>query len=149
MQQLFRATANAWCTAYKVDLTGESNAGRGPVDFKLVSSWEGRALIEAKLANNSKFWDGLTVQTPTYQKAEGVGLAFFVAVAFTDQDLQRARTERVQLAAERAGAAHGTTIRAVIIDARRKQSASKLSSDTTTEGQPRRRRPKKAQPRTA
>jgi hypothetical protein len=125
VQQLFRAVVNGYCELAHVDLTGESNAGRGPVDFKLTGSWDGRALVEIKLVRNSQFWGGLQVQTPIYMKAEGVAVGFFVAIAFSDADLSAQRQEKVTKAAANVSTARNLAMHPVFIDARRKPSASK------------------------
>lgn len=66
-----------------------SQTDGGPVDFKFSQGYEDRALIEVKLARNSKFWHGLTIQTPTYLKAAEVREGTFLVVVQTDKDLQR------------------------------------------------------------
>jgi hypothetical protein len=83
-QALFRSVVIHYCRANEIDLTGESNAGRGPVDFKFSQGWSRRALVEIKLVRNSKFWDGVLAQQPQYQVSEEVSRGFFLAIGYTD-----------------------------------------------------------------
>ena len=69
-QKLFLGIADAYCKANNLDLSPESNSGRGPVDFKLSSGYEGRVLVEIKLTSNGQLEHGFTKQLPIYQAAE-------------------------------------------------------------------------------
>jgi hypothetical protein len=123
VQALFRGSVIHYCRAHNIDFTGESDAGRGPVDFKFSQGWSSRALVEIKLMRNSKFWDGILAQTPQYAKSEGVESAFFVAIAYKDSDVEEERYEKIQAAASIASKENVRVI-PLLIDARRKVSAS-------------------------
>lgn len=69
-QLLFFGIAEAYCTANRLDLSPESDAGRGPVDFKISSGFEGKVLVEIKLTSNNQLLHGFEVQLPIYMKAE-------------------------------------------------------------------------------
>ena len=63
------AAATMWtslCALADVDMTRESDAGRGPVDFKFSAGWHRRALIEVKLLSSSKLFRGADAQLPQY-----------------------------------------------------------------------------------
>jgi hypothetical protein len=124
-QVLFRSVVGHYCKANDVDLTGESNAGRGPVDFKFSKGWTARALVEIKLARHSSFWDGLFAQTPTYQIAEGVRVAFFVAVAYTEDEMSTTFQRKLREAASLVSRERNIAVQAVLVDATQKKSASK------------------------
>lgn len=124
-QALFRSMVLHYCRANNIDLTGESNAGRGPVDFKFSQGWNARALVEVKLAKNSQFWDGILAQTPEYAIAEEVKIAIFVVIAFSDKDLEPDRTVRTREAGRIASELNSIQVDVVTIDARTKISASK------------------------
>lgn len=126
VQALMRFGLVHYCKAHDVDLSPESDAGRGPVDFKLSKGWKRRAIIETKLVKNSKFWDGLQKQTVQYMKSEQVKCGYFVAIAYTDADLDKARVERVEDAAKSVQKRSGVKVTPVVVDARVKKSASKL-----------------------
>jgi hypothetical protein len=128
-QALFRSTVIHYCRAHNIDYSGEANAGRGPVDFKFSQGWTARTIVEMKLMRNSKFWDGLLAQTPQYAKSEEVDCAYFVAVGFTDTELSEARRKSVEDATE-VVRERGLKLRSIIVDARRKESASKLRASS-------------------
>ncbi len=127
VQALFRSVMVHYCRAADIDLSGESNAGRGPVDFKFSSGWSARAVAEVKLTNNSRYWHGVTTQTPQYMKSEEVKCGVFISVGFRDADFTGERVQRVRKAAEAVKARENVELHLVDIDAREKASASKQS----------------------
>ncbi|PPA59779.1 hypothetical protein BAW75_15215 [Micromonospora chalcea] len=126
VQALFRSCAKHYCKANDISLTGEANAGRGPVDFHFAQGWVARALVEMKLMSNSKFWDGILAQTPQYAISEEVQVAFFVAIAYTDDEMAESHINKIHKAARIASDRHNIDVRPVVIDARKKDSASKI-----------------------
>jgi hypothetical protein len=126
VQQLFHVALVLKCKDHDVDLSPESAAGRGPVDFKFSHGWERRALVEVKLTNNSRFWHGIDTQTPTYMKAEGIRCGYFIAVQYTSNDFSTERIERVRQKARDVSEECGYAISPVFVDARPKASASKV-----------------------
>ena len=88
-QRLFLGIVRHYCKANNIDISPEVNVGRGPVDFKLSRGIEFRALIEMKLANNSKFWGGLKKQLPKYLEADEVKAGRFLIVDFNENDVLR------------------------------------------------------------
>ncbi|MGW6713089.1 hypothetical protein ACWF9X_19840 [Streptomyces globisporus] len=125
-QALFRSSVIHYCRANDIDLTGESNAGRGPVDFKFSQGWNRRALVEIKLVRNTRFWDGVLAQQPQYQVSEEVDCGFFVAIGYTDAHCAPEMKEKIRKAADIASKSSGKKITGVLVDARPKTSASKL-----------------------
>lgn len=125
VQRLFLGIVKHYCQANDIDVSPEPNIGRGPVDFKVSHGYELRVLLEAKLARNTKFWNGLRKQLPAYQKAEGVEHGFFLVVCFTEADFKRVKHIEAEVAAVRAATSYKITC--VVIDASpEKPSASKL-----------------------
>ena len=88
-QRLFLGVVREACKINGVDISREPNIGRGPVDFKMSEGFQKRALIELKLARNTKFWNGLRGQLPTYLAAEGIEVGWFVVVVYEDKDLAK------------------------------------------------------------
>jgi hypothetical protein len=115
-QALFMQTVSAHCRANNIDVSPEANIGRGPVDFKISLGYSARVLIEAKLARNTKFWQGLQRQLPKYLEAEKVSEGLFVVCMHSDDDNVRLRdiTRRVN----DLNAQLPYRIRAIIVDAR-------------------------------
>ncbi|MGX4656835.1 hypothetical protein ACWCHM_24420 [Micromonospora sp. SCSIO 07396] len=126
VQALFRSCAKHYCKANDISITGEANAGRGPVDFHFSQGWNARTVVEMKLMSNSKFWDGILAQTPQYAISEGVDVAFFVAIAYTDEEMMESQINKINKAARIATEHYKVEIRPIVIDARNKASASKL-----------------------
>jgi hypothetical protein len=114
-----------YCKANNIDISREADIGRGPVDFKVSAGYQLRALLEVKLAKNSKFWNGLEKQLPKYQEAEGIEVGYFLVVVYSEGDLKRIR--EIQERVRRVNEKTGYDIKAVVIDARSNPpSASKL-----------------------
>lgn len=88
-QLLFLGIVKHYCKSNNVDISKEANIGRGPVDFKVSSGYEYRALIEVKLAKNTRFWRGLKKQLPKYLQAEDVQEGRFLIIVYTENDLAR------------------------------------------------------------
>jgi hypothetical protein len=89
VQLLFLGIMKHYCKANDIDISKEVNIGRGPVDFKVSRGFSIRALLELKLAKNSRFWNGLKIQLPTYMKAEKIKVGFFLVVAYNKRDFKR------------------------------------------------------------
>lgn len=104
-QFLMQGIVMHWCKASNIDISREVNIGRGPVDFKVSQGHAHRALLELKLAKNSKFWNGLSKQLPKYQEAEGIDIGYFIIVLQTDKDIKRLNKiqERVESVREATG----------------------------------------------
>lgn len=126
VQILFKGILDEHCRANNIDFTREVNQGMGPVDFRFSSGYTNRVLLEAKLAKNSKFWNGLKKQLPKYMKIDSCKLGIFLVIAFTDKDIKRVND--IQDIARETEEYYNITIKTVVVDARidNKESASKL-----------------------
>jgi hypothetical protein len=93
-QALFSGVMIPHCQANDIDISKEANIGRGPVDFKLSQGYSKRVLLEAKLASNSKFWNGLRRQLPMYLNAEAVDQGIFLVACQKENDFERVRNIR-------------------------------------------------------
>ena len=71
-QMLFFAISKIYCDANDLDISPESDAGRGPVDFKMSRGGSNKANVEIKLSTNPKLLHGYTTQLPIYNKAEKI-----------------------------------------------------------------------------
>lgn len=79
-QLLFYGIAAAYCAANGIELSPESDGGRGPVDFKMSSGFDGRVLVEVKLTSNSQLFHGFDKQLPIYQKAEKATRGIYLVI---------------------------------------------------------------------
>lgn len=124
-QLLFLGIVKHYCAANNVDVSKEVNIGRGPVDFKVASGYTCRALIELKLAKNTKFWQGLERQLPKYMEAEDIRDGRFVVIVLTDSDTTKIAGIEARVAELNTQANY--SIVCEVIDAERdSESASKL-----------------------
>jgi hypothetical protein len=88
-QLIFTGIVKHYCRANNIDLSRENNLGRGPVDFKFSNGYSNRALIEVKLAHNSKFWNGLKFQLTKYLEVEEIDTGYYLVVCYTHSDFDR------------------------------------------------------------
>lgn len=124
-QLIFTGIVKHYCKANNIDLNREVNLGRGPVDFKFSSGYENRALIEVKLARNSKFWNGLDKQLIKYLKVEDIKKGFFLVICYSENDLKKVTD--INKVADEVGKKNNVELTVVVIDATSdKPSASKL-----------------------
>lgn len=122
-QKLFFGVADAYCEANKLDLSRESNAGRGPVDFKVSHGYANRVVVETKLSTNGRLLHGLTKQIGEYQKAEKSTTAVYVVIDVGGSRNQLNRLQSEIKARQKAGA---RLPEFALVDARIRPSASKL-----------------------
>jgi hypothetical protein len=126
VQRLFHAVMYGFCKSHDIDLSPESNAGSGPVDFKFSQGWSRKAIVEVKLARHARYWSGLRKQIVQYVKAEDVPCGFFLSVQFTEKDLEKARNDVVEAEASAVSKACGRKIKPKFANALPKEPASKL-----------------------
>lgn len=124
-QLLFIGIVKHYCRANNIDLNREVNLGRGPVDFKFSTGYENRALIEVKLAKNTKFWDGLEKQLVKYLQVEEIKKGYFLVVCYNNNDIQK--VSAIKSIANKVSTSNNVDINVVVINASYdKPSASKL-----------------------
>jgi len=114
-QLLFLGIIKHYCRANDIDVSKEANIGRGPVDFKVSRGYSLRALIELKLARNTKFWNGLSKQFPTYLKAENIKSGYFVVIVFSESD--RLKIQPIQELIREVRQKTSCDLRPIIVDA--------------------------------
>jgi hypothetical protein len=125
-QLVFYGIARNYCTANNIVVDPESDFGRGPVDFKFSNGYVRRAHLEVKKLHNGKFWNGLDRQLPTYMASDEVKKGWFLAVRYRDGRKWDDRERELQGRVRAAGETHGRDLRAELVDARPRDSASKL-----------------------
>lgn len=118
-QLLFFGIASAYCQANNLDLTMESQAGRGPVDFKASRGFREKLLVEVKLTRNPKLVHGFEKQLPIYQQAEKAAKGVFLVL---DNGGPESALPNLMKRVNEAGHA---APRVMIVDANLKPSASK------------------------
>ena len=125
VQDLFLGIVKHYCKANNIDVSKEADIGRGPVDFKVSQGHKFRALLEVKLARNTRFWNGIEKQLPKYLQAEDVKIGYFLVIVFDERDVKR--IEGISKCIQKVEQQTGYEIKEVIVDASANpQSASKL-----------------------
>jgi hypothetical protein len=81
-QLLFKGVVQSYCRSNDIVVDREVELGRGPVDFKFSSGYSRRALLEVKKLDNTKFWQGLRKQLPSYLKSDECRNGWFVALRY-------------------------------------------------------------------
>jgi hypothetical protein len=120
-QLLFQAIATAYCTANDLDISPESDAGAGPVDFKFSDGGD-KVVVEIKLSTNSSVVKGYEKQLKAYMDAEDTSLGHYVLI---DVGKIGNAWDRLQAVAKK-DADFRKTRRIHLVDGTYKVSASKL-----------------------
>jgi hypothetical protein len=121
-QRLFFSVADSYCTANDLDLSPESNAGRGPVDFKVSVGAKAKCVVELKLSRNSKLLQGYEKQLPTYAASEKARRSIYLVVNL-GRKTDKAPMKRLEEADKNAPPPKPVL---VVAQAKLKKSASKL-----------------------
>jgi hypothetical protein len=117
---LFYAMSVKYCADSNIDISPQSNAGQGPVDFKL-SRGVSKVVVEMKLTSGN-VRQGYERQTGIYQKSEDAQHAFFVVLQVADTSKALEDVIKQSEQDEQEKVKHPEL---VIIDGRPKESASK------------------------
>lgn len=120
-RHFFYATALLYCEYCDIDITPESNAGRGPVDFKLSKGHKNKIVVEIKLTTGN-ILQGYVKQTRIYEKSEDAKASYFVVVQVTWKSKALKRVLKMEVDEEKKGIRHPSV---VVVDGRYKLSASK------------------------
>jgi len=120
-QRLIYSIATIFGKLYRVDVSRESNAGSGAVDFRFSVGYKARLLIEAKLSTHDRLKDGYYEQLPAYGHAEQIKrLILLIIRVSTDDSHIDSLMQSIAL--------KSLPIQVVVIDAVAKPSASKRKS---------------------
>lgn len=120
-QLLFYGIADAYCDSNNIMIARESDAGRGPVDFKFGTNRENSILVEIKKSTNtSGLKKGVIRQLPEYMKSEKSKRAIYLVldVGYTKAAIKRLKEINTLV--------NGAAIKILHIDALQKESASKI-----------------------
>lgn len=115
------AVGDAYCEANNIDITRESNSGRGPVDFKFSAGYRARVTVEVKYSTNTRLLHGWEKQLPIYNKAEKTEYSIFLIIQTSDS----IRTiEAIQASASEQSRQGKKVPKVIVIDGRPSRSAS-------------------------
>lgn len=121
-QLLFFGVASAYCEANNLDLSPESDAGRGPVDFKASRGYRQKVVVEVKLTTNQNLVSGFLNQLKIYQKAEGASRGVYLVVHNGGSEA------RLDALLKESASAGGGAPRVLVVDAVPRVSASKAKT---------------------
>ena len=123
-QKLFFGIANAYCSANNLDLSPETNSGRGSVDFKISAGFHNRVVVETKLSSNRRLEHGFSRQLVEYQKAEQTEHSVYVVIDVGGCSPERWENFRqVVLDAKRS---RSKTPEVIFVDGKRRPPASRI-----------------------
>ena len=88
-QLLFLGIVKHYFRANNIVFSREVETGRGPVDFEFATGYRDRVLLEVKLANNGRFWQGLRQQLPTYLAARQIRDGYYLVIIHREDELRR------------------------------------------------------------
>lgn len=126
-QLYFLGIAKSYCHANNIVVDREVELGRGPVDFKFSNGFSQRALIELKKLHNGKFWNGLEAQLVSYCASDDhCQDAWFIAIQYRTDGISETRIRDLPSRAVSLQKKTLLNIKHAIVDARSKESASKL-----------------------
>ena len=84
-QRIFYMIADLYCRQADILLAGESDAGRGPVDFAVGTGYTKKVIVEIKKSDNKNIEDGFKKQIEAYQKSEKAIHSFYVVVIIKEE----------------------------------------------------------------
>lgn len=120
VQRAFLLVAISYCEANNLDVSPESDAGRGPVDFKMSNGLD-KTIVEIKLTTNSNVVHGFETQIEEYAKAEKTENRIFLLI---DNGGPHIRVETVQEIYNERKQKKQSVPELIIVDALPKASAS-------------------------
>lgn len=122
-QKIYFGIADSYCRANNLDLSPETNSGRGPVDFKISTGYNARVLVEVKYSSSSALVRGYTKQLPTYSNAEKSFHNIYLVIRTGISE----KTIKTIIELRRKNIAEGKRApEIIVVDGRLKKSASKL-----------------------
>lgn len=120
-QKLFYGISDQYCLANDLNLSRESNAGSGALDFKITKGYKAIVTVEIKYSSNTSLMKGYTTQLPIYNKAESANISIYLILRTTKTD----NSIRQLLKTNKVAKDKGERVpEIIIIDARPQKSAS-------------------------
>lgn len=120
-QLIYFAIADCFCVANNVDVSPEANMGGGPIDFKFSDGYRARVLVEVKRSTGT-VRHGYEKQLEIYKNASRTNYGVFVVM---DYGGLGSKLRQIQLIRKRRLEAGKAASDIIVIDARKKASASK------------------------
>ena len=125
-QLLFFGIASNICEQNNIDLSKETNNGRGPVDFKLSKGQKEKILIETKLSTNKNLIHGFRKQLPTYMRQEKTKNSILLILKVSSEPKDINRINKLFEEYDKQPIEIKKQIEIITIDATPKESATKI-----------------------
>ena len=123
-QKVFFGVASAYCEANDLDLSPETNSGRGSVDFKISRGFVRKVLVETKLSSNKYLEHGYLTQLAEYEKSEQAENSVYLVIRVGG--CSKERWNRFRDTVRESRGTRRRTPEVVLVDGRRPPPASKL-----------------------
>jgi len=120
-QLIYFAIADSFCKAHNVDISPEANMGGGPVDFKFSKGYNTRVVVEMKRSCGSVA-HGYDRQLEIYKDAARTNFGIFVVMDYGNLG---AKLTKIKMKRNQCLAKNEPASEIIVIDARKKASASK------------------------
>ena len=121
-QLIYYAIADGYCRAFNIDISPETNMGGGAVDFKFSLGYEIKIVVEMK-RSGGQVEHGYSKQLEAYKKASQTQRGIFVVLDFGDGST---KIRRIKLLRKKLIDNGEDASEIIVIDARRKKTASKI-----------------------
>tara|TARA_R100000541_G_scaffold56571_1_gene66062 strand:+ start:85 stop:1503 length:1419 start_codon:yes stop_codon:yes gene_type:complete len=121
-QLLFFGIAEVYCIANNLDLSRETNAGVGSLDFKVSHGHNAKVNVEIKYSTNPNIVSGFEKQLPTYNRAEKTDTSIYLIIK-TKENMNKIK--EVQKLAEKQKTDGKRVPEIIIVDGMKQVSASK------------------------
>lgn len=121
-QLLFFGIAEVYCIANNLDLSRETNAGVGSLDFKVSHGHTAKVNVELKYSTNPNLVSGFEKQLPTYNRAEKTDTSIYLIIK-TKENINK--IQEIQELANKQKAEGKRVPEIIIIDGMKQVSASK------------------------
>tara|TARA_R110002051_G_scaffold276703_1_gene338069 strand:- start:4452 stop:5870 length:1419 start_codon:yes stop_codon:yes gene_type:complete len=121
-QLLFFGIAEVYCIANNLDLSRETNAGVGSLDFKVSHGHNAKVNVEIKYSTNPNIVSGFEKQLPTYNRAEKTDTSIYLIIK-TKENMNKIK--EVKQLAEKQKAEGKRVPEIIIVDGMKQVSASK------------------------
>jgi hypothetical protein len=121
-QLLFYGIAEVYCIANNLDLSRETNAGVGSLDFKLSKGFVAKVNVEVKYSTNTGLIKGFEKQLPTYNKAEKTDTSIYLII---QTKKSRKNIDTVIKMADRMKSSNQKVPEIIVVDGQKQVSASK------------------------
>lgn len=121
-QLLFFGIAEVYCIANNLDLSRETNAGIGSLDFKVSKGFKAKVNVELKYSTNTNLIKGFQNQLPAYNKAEKTDASIYLII---ETKRTNKNIESLKKIAEKSRRQGERVPEIIVIDGQKQQSASK------------------------